>query len=300
MKTAKRRLLITMIVGLNLFNAMVIYKLWWSELQQVGNTKKKKLAQPTKVKSHLATDTAICAQVFMPIKGHSYKLSTVAMQKLQDYRTQQRKLAMRYPGLVFFNGDTARKEVALTFDDGPDGQVTLQVLEVLAKYKVKGSFFFVGNYVQKYPQIARQVYKQGHLILNHSHTHQSYINKSKQWIKQDLLAAENAIAQAIGKRPAMFRPPYGDIDSVMIEEVHANKYKNIIWSYDTLDWTGIVKDSIAQGVKSGIRAGEIILMHSRQGTMPTAQALPDIIMYLQDVGYTIVSLDKMLNLKAYK
>lgn len=304
MKTVKRRLLIAAIIGFNLFNVVVIYKLWWAGLWQVQKTEKRLVTAPPmkKAKQAITTtkDTSRPRQVFMPIKGQSYKLSAAAMQKLQDYRKQQRVLAMKYPGRIFFNGDTAKKEVALTFDDGPDAKITLEVLRVLQKYKVKGSFFFVGNYVKKHPQVAQQVYQNGHLILNHSLNHQSYINKSPQWIKKDLIAAEKAIAKAIGKRPAMFRPPYGDIDSVMIKEVDANGCKNIIWSYDTLDWTGIVKDSIAHGIKNNVRSGEIILMHSRQGTQPTADALPTIIEHLQAAGYAIVRLDKMLDLKGYK
>jgi peptidoglycan/xylan/chitin deacetylase (PgdA/CDA1 family) len=304
MKTVKKRLLIAAIIGLNLFNVVVIYKLWWAGLWQVQKTEKRlvKTLPAKKVKQAVAAakDTNRTPQVFMPIKGRSYKLSAAAMQKLQEYRTQQRVLAMKHSGHIFFNGDTTKKEVALTFDDGPDAKITLQVLRVLQKYKVKGSFFFVGRYVQKHPKVAQQVYQNGHLILNHSHTHQSYMNKSPQWIKQDLTAAEQAIAKAIGKRPALFRPPYGDIDSVMIKAVSDNGYKNIIWSYDTLDWTGIVKDSIAQGIKNNVRSGEIILMHSRQGTQPTANALPAIIEHLQTAGYTIVRLDKMLHLKGYK
>lgn len=304
MKTIKKRLLITAIIGFNLFNVVVIYKLWWAGLWQVKKTEKRLARTPpaTKVKQTITTtkDTILPRQVFMPIKGRSYKLSAAAMQKLQDYRKQQWILAMKYPGRIFFNGDTSKKEVALTFDDGPDAKITLQVLRVLQKYKVQGSFFFVGNYVKKYPKVAQQVYQNGHLILNHSLNHQSYLNKSPKWIKKDLMAAEKAIAKAVGKRPAMFRPPYGDIDSVMIKEVDANGCKNIIWSYDTLDWTGILKDSIAQGIKNNVRSGEIILMHSRQGTQPTADALPTIIEYLQAAGYTIVRLDKMLDLKGYK
>ncbi|OJJ21840.1 hypothetical protein BKI52_10305 [marine bacterium AO1-C] len=209
-------------------------------------------------------------------------------------------MAQNYPGELYFNGDTSRKEVALTFDDGPDGRVTLQVLKILAKYKVSASFFVVGNYVKKYPKVVKQIADAGHLVLNHSTTHQSYLKKSKSWLKRDLLATEDAIYKVIGKRPAMFRPPYGDIDPQMIEVVQQNAYKNIIWSYDTLDWTGASVDTIAQGVIQKVRPGEIVLMHSRPGVENTVKALPLIIQRLQKQGYRLVRLDQILGVKAYK
>lgn len=307
MTTTQRRIIITVIVALNIFNASVIYKLWWQEIKRVQKVKESSVQSPNPharkildtVQVAEASDS-VRQQVFMKILGNSYKLSAAVMQNLRAYRKKQRILLMNYPGDVFFNGDTTRKEVALTFDDGPDNKVTLQVLQVLNKYKVKASFFVVGDYVRKYPEVARQIDEQGHLVLNHSNSHKSYMKKSKQWVQQDLLKAEEAVFEAIGKRPTMFRPPYGDVDTVMIAEVKSNRYKNIIWSYDTLDWTGMVKDSIAHGVKTWVRPGEIILMHSRQGTEPTAQALPQIIEYLQKQGYKIVRLDKMLKVPAYK
>lgn len=303
MKKWRTKILVIVVVLLNMFNVIVIYKIWNSEKEAKATILQKDIDS---IQNIIAKDTITettkdsVRQVFMPILGRSYKLTTKNLQNLRNYRIKQRELALKYPGYIFFNGDTSRKEVALTFDDGPDKRVTLQVLSTLKKYKIKGSFFFIGNYVKNYPEVVRKADHAGHLVLNHSTTHQSYIKKRKQWIKRDLLKTEEAIFKIIGKRTAFFRPPYGDIDTAMIAEVKVNGYKNIIWSYDTLDWTGIVKDSITQGVIEQVRPGEIILMHSRRGTEATAQALPRMIEHLQKKGFKIVRLDEMLGMKAYK
>lgn len=315
MKLPKRKFLIASIILLNAFNAVVIYIFW-----QRRNSETKVIEQPRKnqTKENSAKENKEKAKsskylvsangstkpdsikIFLSILGSSDKLSPAALRNLRAYRTKQRALAIKHPKSLYFNGDTTRKEIALTFDDGPDARVTPQVLKILAKYKIPASFFLVGNYVKNHPGVVKKIDKEGHLVLNHSTSHQSYLKKTKNWIKQDLITTENAIFKVIGKRPAMFRPPYGDIDLNMIEEVQTNDYKNIIWSYDTLDWTGASIDTIAQGVIKKVRPGEIILMHSRLGVENTVKALPKIIQHLQEQGYQFVRLDKMLRVKAYK
>ena len=291
---------------LNLFNGWALYRWWLHRTHQ--DTAHKKMDKPKPVHPP-ANDTPRTKkpkvkekplQVYLPILGSSDKLSNAALVKLRAYRETQRKMARHYPGELYFNGDTSRRVVALTFDDGPDRKITPQALKVLAKYNVSASFFLVGNYVKKYPDIVKQIVEAGHLALNHSTTHESYLKKSKAWIRRDLLTTEEAIYKVIGKRPALFRPPYGDIDVQMIQEIQQNAYKHIIWSYDTLDWTGASVTTIAQGVIQKVRPGEIILMHSRSGVENTVQALPQIIQSLQKQGYQFVKLDEMLGVKAYK
>ena len=320
MKLPKRKFLIIFIILLNTFNVVVIYiflqrrnantkSIEQPQINQIKESKSKEnqakgsKENPSSSKylvSTIDSTKSDSIKIFLPILGSSDKLSPVALRNLRTYRAKQRALAIKHPKSLYFNGDTMRKEIALTFDDGPDARVTPQVLKILAKYKVPASFFLVGNYVKNHPGVVKKIDKEGHLVLNHSTSHQSYMKKQKSWIKRDLMTTENAIFKVIGKRSAMFRPPYGDIDLNMIEEVQANGYKNIIWSYDTLDWTGASIDTIAQGIITKVRPGEIILMHSRQGVENTVKALPKIIQRLQQQGYQFVRLDKMLMVRAYK
>jgi len=306
MKLSRKKTLITLIVVLNIFNGWVLY-LWWRTRANQSIPKTMAIvAKADTIKPDKKKETqkplvdSVKQQVYLPILGRSDKLGTREFAKLQAYREKQRKIARNYPGELYFNGDMTHKTVALTFDDGPDKRVTPQVLQILAKYKVPASFFLVGNYVKKYPKVVKQIVEEGHLVLNHSTTHQSYLKKSKAWLKRDLLTTEEAIYKVIGKRPAMFRPPYGDIDSQMIEVIQSNAYKHIIWSYDTLDWTGASVDTIAQGLVQQVRPGEIILMHSRPGAENTVKALPFIIQKLRERGYQLVKLDQMLGVQAYK
>ena len=306
MKLSRKKILIISIVALNVFNGWVLYRWWRTRATRDApkttemNAKIDTLVAEKKAERQKPVIDSVQQQAYLPILGKSDKLSARDFAKLQAYREKQRKIAENYPGELYFNGDTSRKVVALTFDDGPDRRVTPQVLKILAKYKVPASFFLVGSYVKKYPEVVKQVLEAGHLVLNHSATHQSYLKKSKDWLKQDLLSTEEAIYKVIGKRPAMFRPPYGDIDAQMIEVIKDNDYKHIIWSYDTLDWTGASVDTIAQGLIQQVRPGEIVLMHSRSGVENTVKALPTIIQKLRAQGYQLVKLDEMLGVQAYK
>jgi peptidoglycan/xylan/chitin deacetylase (PgdA/CDA1 family) len=204
-----------------------------------------------------------------------------------------------YPNDVFVNGPN-KKMVALTFDDGPDRINTPKIIAALKQKNVKGTFFFVGQKVQKYPDIVKSAYNNGNVIANHSFYHHELPKETVAEIHQDLEKTSEAIRKVIGRSPALLRPPYGETDTKLVSVAKKDHYKIILWSIDTLDWSQREKSHIQKNVFDNVRNGDIILMHSDEDKTETAKAVPVIIDELKRRGFQIVDLSKLLNTNAYK
>lgn len=219
---------------------------------------------------------------------------------MAEWRQEVYDIAAKNEGLVFLNGPVAEKEVCLTFDDGPDDIVTPQVLDILKKYKVKGNFFFKGNRIRKYPDVVKRTYREGNLVLSHAYSHQE-LNKINAYdIDKEIWATEKAFEEVLGVKPALIRPPFGSTNTDVINEISSNGCKMILWSIDTLDWSQREKQNIVKNVLDNVRAGDIILMHCDEDKQVTVEALPVVLEGLKSRGYTIVGLDDLLGVEAYK
>lgn len=235
----------------------------------------------------------------LEIKGISHNLSEKAWNNMLKSRAEMVTLSKRHPNDIYINGMN-QKKVAITFDDGPDKIITPEIISTLASYKVKGNFFFVGEKVHLYPEVVKNAYQEGNLILSHSYYHNDLSKKSKNEIKEDLSMTNDAIQDAIGIRPALFRPPYGATSDLVISAAQNNHLKIVLWSIDTLDWSSKDSVNIQENVLNHVRNGDIILMHSDEDKTETAKALPFIIEGLQNKGFQIVTLDKLIQEKAYR
>lgn len=239
-------------------------------------------------------------KIIYEILGKSNKLTEKEKASTKKWMEDIIRIAKENPNYVFVNGDTAKKQVALTFDDGPDGKVTPKILEILKKNNVKGNFFFVGENVIRYPSIVKKAYEEGNLVLNHSYTHPDFKKENNDVIKNQIIRTENEIFKIIGKKPAIIRPPYGDIDERVLSNIIQTDNNVAVWSIDTLDWSQKERDNIIKNVVDNLRPGDIILMHSNGDKSETAAALPQIILGIKEKGYEIVTLDKLLEIKPYK
>jgi len=235
----------------------------------------------------------------LEIVGKSNQLTSQAWSNMQAWRKKIVSFAAKHAANVFINGPDV-KRVALTFDDGPDDVVTSTVVDTLVRYNVKGSFFFVGQNVKKYPDVVKKAYANGNLILSHSFKHEDLTQKTAAQIHADLSETENAIADVIGRKPAILRTPYGETDDKVVEAAKQDGYSIVLWSIDTLDWSQRERDNIAHNVVSNVRNGDIVLMHTTKDQAATAEALPIIIESLQKQGYEIVDLGTLLGIPAYQ
>lgn len=147
---------------------------------------------------------------------------------------------------------------ALTFDDGPHPQFTPPLLEILAHYQVRATFFMLGEAAQKYPDLVRQVAQAGHTIGNHSWDHPKFPLISRRARRQQLHACEQAIAP-YGQR--LFRPPFGQQNDASRFDAWWLGYQVINWNLDSRDWIDDDAHSIADRLVHQMHPGSIILLH---------------------------------------
>ena len=190
------------------------------------------------------------------------------------------------------------KTVALTFDDGP-GRTTAAVLRVLARYRVPATFFNLGVNVAARPGLARKEVRAGYAMGNHTWDHPNLVllSASRQAAEMGRMSAE--LRAATGVLPCVFRPPYGDYNSVTLRLAHQRRMGVWLWSVDTQDWMARGSGS-AYWVNRIIRLAEqeggalrhpVVLMHNQPiGNPATVAALPVIIRFFRAHGYRFVKL----------
>ncbi|MFC0625911.1 polysaccharide deacetylase family protein [Kribbella deserti] len=176
----------------------------------------------------------------------------------------------------------APKVVYLTFDDGPDKTWTPKVLGVLAKHKVKATFFVLGRNSKSQPTLLRKERAAGHTIGNHSVTHANLPKLSRTRLRQEIRG---------GVRSKCFRPPYGATNARVHAEIKAAGMRQVLWSVDPQDWARPGATKIAQRVLSNVRPGAVVLMHDAGGNRAqTVIALDKVIRTLKARGYVFRSL----------
>lgn len=236
----------------------------------------------------------------LTIEGFTKNYTAKQYESLNAWKKQITELTTNNSDKLFISGPTNRKAVSLTFDDGPSANVTPKILDILKENDVKASFFIIGSQIPGNSAIIKRMYEDGNLVLNHSYTHPELTKKNNEEITNELVKTETALQAIIGKKPAILRPPYGDLNQQDVDLISSLGYKSVIWSTDTFDWSQKEKDNIVKNVTDNLRSGEIILMHCNSDKIATAEALPQIIQAIKSKGYEITTLDKLLNIPAYK
>jgi len=169
---------------------------------------------------------------------------------------------------------------------------TQELIEILGRYKVKATFFVVGEWVDKYPESVKALHDAGHEIINHSNTHAHYPQLSVDEIVADLNACNDKIERVTGVRPNLVRLPYGDYDDNAINAVRSIGMEPIQWDVDSLDWKDLSAAEITQRVTSKVGPGSIVLFHN--AALHTPEALPEIIETLLQEGYTFVPISEII------
>ena len=206
--------------------------------------------------------------------------------------------------VLYWHGDITEKKIALTFDDGPNEPYTSQILQILKDNNIKATFFLLGKNVEAFPDAARAIVAAGHAIGNHSYDHRQLLTKTSTQVSQEILKTEKAIEDATGRKTTLFRPPYGDKNTLTVHETRKLGYVMVEWSVSAEDWRKPGPQKIVDNVMSHIRNGDIILMHDgdkwRHGSdrSQTVQALPVIIARLRQQGYAFVTVPDLLKLAA--
>ena len=192
-----------------------------------------------------------------------------------------------------YSGDPFVKEIALTFDDGPREHGVQEIMQVLDSYDVKGTFFVVGKFAQRYGGITLALNKAGHEIENHTYTHPRLY---RLWIEKIMREAERCdeVLEALNIRKTRFlRPPGGGYNLAIFHALRRMNLRLGLWSINTAYYTGRPADEIVRLTLSMAAPGAVVLMHS--GVPNTVEALPAIIEALRERGYTLVTLNELWN-----
>jgi len=164
-------------------------------------------------------------------------------------------------GRAFCGLPRGSKQIALTFDDGPNEPHTLRLLEVLARHNVRATFFVIGRYALQRPDVVREIAGQNHVIGNHTFTHPLLIFQSNSQIRSELMNCRKAIADAIGEHSNLFRPPWGGRRPGVFRLVREFDLDPIMWNVTGYDWDAPSADYIEKKVISRIRGGSVVLLH---------------------------------------
>ncbi|MDD6160003.1 MAG: polysaccharide deacetylase family protein [Oscillospiraceae bacterium] len=185
-----------------------------------------------------------------------------------------------------------QKVVSISFDAAWGNEDTQQLIDIMAKYGVKATFFVVGDWVTKYPESVKALHEAGHEIMSHSDNHAHFNSLSTQEIVDDLNRCGDKIEAVTGVRPTLFRCPYGEYDDHVILAVRSLGIEPIQWDVDSLDWKDLSASEITRRVTSKVQPGSIVLFHN--AAKHTPEALPGIIEALLQEGYTFVPISQLI------
>lgn len=197
--------------------------------------------------------------------------------------------------------NTSQKVVALTFDDGPSEPYTQQILDVLNKNNVKGTFYVLGGNAKAYPKIIKEIMKDGHELGSHSMNHTMMKNRSVDAIYNDLNSVDTILRNLGYQKEITFRAPFGiTSDNLRTALAKLNK-RQVLFTFLAQDWTPISAQQIHDNVMKQLKPGLIITLHDggkrRDNTVKATQMLID---SLKKQGYRIVSISELLSLNNQK
>jgi peptidoglycan-N-acetylglucosamine deacetylase len=168
------------------------------------------------------------------------------------------------------------QEVALTFDDGPNDPYTQQLLDLLDSRQVRATFFLMGSYVRRHPEIARAIHEGGHLLGNHTMSHPSLLWERPARVREELVSCSTAIADATGEAVKWFRPPFGARRPDVLRTALELGLTPVMWNITAHDWDATDFEALAARIQRGIyrnqcrnRSSNILLHdggHRRLGT----------------------------------
>lgn len=191
--------------------------------------------------------------------------------------------------------DVEEKVIYLTFDVGYENGNVAKILDVLHDEGVVGSFFILGNIIDRNPDLVLRMVDEGHIVCNHTVNHKNLTGKSEELFINEVLGLENKYRELTGKEMSkFFRPPEGTFDKEMLFRAQKLGYKTVFWSFAYADWDNndqMDEDVALKKILDNIHNGEIMLLHPTGAT--NAKIMRRLICELKAQGYTFATLDKI-------
>jgi peptidoglycan-N-acetylglucosamine deacetylase len=216
-------------------------------------------------------------------------------------------LITRIIGVGVFSKGIKDKQIAFTFDDGPDPRYTPELLALLKQHNMKGTFFVLGSKAEKYPDLIRRIHEEGHQIGIHNYAHKpNWFMTPGKVKKEQVERTANIVEQIIGERPIYYRPPWGILNIGDVITLRKD-YRIILWSVMPRDWNEKVgAEKLKRRLIKNIKPGSIILLHDSGDTLGADEGAPrnmldglaGAIENLNSQGYTSVRVDHLMD-KAY-
>jgi peptidoglycan/xylan/chitin deacetylase (PgdA/CDA1 family) len=203
-------------------------------------------------------------------------------------------------GKTFIGLERGARQIALTYDDGPNDTHTLRLLEVLAEHNVQASFFLVGSYVRQRPDIAREIVRAGHVVGNHTFTHPLLVLKSEGEVRREILDCRSALQDVIGEHSNLFRPPFGGRRPAVLRIVRELGLQPVMWNVAGNDWNAPPAVEIERKILKQVRGGDVILLHDggHKGMgadrSQTVIATKGLITTLRERKYELVTIPQMM------
>ena len=203
---------------------------------------------------------------------------------------------MKFFGPFICEGDASKKQVALTFDDGPDARSTPALLDLLRESKIEAAFFCIGKRIVPEPALAQRILAEGHMLENHSFAHSNTTNFfTVPQLIGDLSQAQAAIQAATSHVPTLFRPPVGLSNPNVFRAAKTLGLRVVGWSIRSLDTKINEPEKIVARIERGLKPGAIILLHD--GNIPAERLVLTVkllLTKLREHGYEVVRLDKLI------
>lgn len=205
-------------------------------------------------------------------------------------KTDRKRVDMEQTDVIKCNTDIEEKhKIAITFDDGPNPEYTMKLLDGLQKRGVKATFFLLGAEVEKYPDVVKAIDEGGHLIGVHSYEHVNFGQVGDEATLEQITKTQEAIHEVTGKYAGFIRPPYGCWNKSLDEKISLIE---VLWDIDPQDWATKDADTVVQRILKGAPEGSIILLHDASAS--SVQAAFTVIDSLQQENYEFVTVEDLL------
>ncbi|MFQ6752133.1 MAG: polysaccharide deacetylase family protein [Clostridia bacterium] len=200
--------------------------------------------------------------------------------------------------LPIYSVDTEDDKVAISFDAAWGADKTVDIMNMCDEYNVKATFFLVGFWIEKYPDMVRTIYNRGFEIGIHSNTHPDMTKLSKLEIREELTTNIKLVEDITGTKPKLFRPPYGYYNNALIEICEELDLVCIEWSVDSLDWKGLSASEIAGRIIDRSTNGSIILCHNNSDHI--VEALRLVYEYFNSKEIKVIPIGELIYYENYK